>query len=262
MWPCYISFIILKIERKIILNNYKVIIEYDGTNYHGFAKQPLYNTIQGTLEQVLEKILKEKVTVFGSGRTDAGVHALNQVVNFETKLAIEPISLLKAINSNLPLDIVVKDVETVDNCFHARLSAKKKHYKYIINNRTIKSALNRNREMFCKFPLDFLKMQSAIQNLEGEHDFAGFMNTGSVIKQTIRIIEEATIKKEDGIITIDFVGNGFLYNQVRIMVGTLIEIGRGNLDVDIIEKILENKDRKLAGRTVDPQGLYLVEVEY
>lgn len=244
------------------MNNYKVVLEYAGENYHGFAKQPNLLTIQGILEDILSKILKENIYIIGAGRTDAKVNALGQVINFETKSKISSNSLLKALNSNLPKDIVAKNVEIVDNSFHSRYSAKSKKYMYIINTNSTPSALNINREFYCKYKLDLNKLMKAASILEGKHDFSAFMNSGTTITDTIREIYSIKIIEHKGIIKIIFEGNGFLYNQVRIMVGTLIEVARGIKEVADIKTIIDSKNRAMAGVTAEPQGLYLLEVLY
>ena len=244
------------------MNNFKVILEYAGENYHGFAKQPGLLTIQGVLEETLKEILKEEIYTLGAGRTDAKVHALNQVVNFETTSNIQSESLLKALNSNLPKDIVVKYVEAVDEGFHARYSAKSKKYMYVINNNDVPSAFGIDREYYCKYKLNLHNIIEASRYYIGKHDFLAFVNTGSVVTDTVREIYDVEVEENNSIIKIIFTGEGFLYNQVRIMVGTLIEVGRGIKNVDDIPKIIESKDRKLAGVTAQPQGLYLIDVIY
>ncbi len=243
------------------MNNYKVVLEYDGTSYHGFAKQEIKGTIQDVLEETLSNILKENITINGSGRTDTKVHALGQVINFNTTRDISEYGLLKALNSNLPKDIVAKSVKKVDNNFHARYSAKSKTYMYIINDKKL-SAFCRNYECFCKYNLDIIKMQSAIKLFEGKHDFKSYMSTGSSIRDTVRTITKASICEKNDKIYIEFTGDGFLYNQVRIMVGTLIEIGRGKITEDVIIESFKNYNRNKLGKTADPQGLYLKKVEY
>lgn len=243
------------------MNNYKVIIEYDGTNYHGFAKQELKPTIQETLEECLSKILKENININGSGRTDAKVHALGQVINFNTDREISEYGLIKALNSNLPSDIVAVNVEKVNEKFHARFSAKRKTYMYIINYKKM-CAFSRNYECFCKYKLDIEKMKSAIKLFEGKHDFKSYMSTGSAIRDTVRTIFTTNIYEKNDRVYIEFTGDGFLYNQVRIMVGTLIEIGRGKIENDIILKSFKEYNRNQLGKTASPQGLYLKNVEY
>ncbi len=244
------------------MNNYKIVVEYAGERYHGFAKQPGLETIQGVLEETLSKILKEDVYTIGAGRTDAKVHAINQVVNFETNLSIKDVALLEALNSNLPRDIVAKSVEIVDKDFHARYSAKSKKYMYIINNNEIPSAFALDREYFCKYKLNVEKIKEAALTFKGKHNFSAFVNVGGVITDTVREIYDVEVIIEGGIIKIIFTGEGFLYNQVRIMVGTLIEVGRGIKEVSDVKKIIDLGDRKLAGATAKPEGLYLLDVIY
>lgn len=244
------------------MRNLKLTIEYDGTNFSGWQKQKNRRTVQEEIECALEKIIKEKVSVTGSGRTDAGVHALGQIANFTTEKTIKPEELLFGINTMLPVDIVVTNVEEVDCEFDARSSAKKKHYRYVINNSKFPSALNAYREYHFKYFLDVESMQLAAQDLIGKHDFKAFCAAGSSVKNTEREIYILNINKLGNRVIIDIVGNGFLYNMVRIIVGTLLDVGTGKLDICVIKNMLDEKERTLGGRTVGPEGLYLVDVEY
>ena len=244
------------------MRNIKLTIEYDGTNFNGWQKQEGKRTVQGEIEIALQKVLKEQVSITGSGRTDAGVHALGQVANFKTNKTIKTNELLFAINTVLPHDIVVNNIEEVDDDFNARISAKKKHYRYVINNDTFPSALNYNREYHYKHFLDVESMKLAANDLKGKHDFKAFSKTGSSIETTEREIYLLEINRFGTRVIVDIVGNGFLYNMVRIIVGTLIEIGDGKLDICTIKNMLETKQRNLGGRTVGPEGLYLVDVSY
>ena len=244
------------------MRNIKLTIEYDGTNFSGWQKQTDKRTVQEEMELALEKILKEKVALTGSGRTDAGVHALGQVANFKTEKSIKTEELLYAINTLLPIDIVVTMVDEVDDDFNARISAKKKHYRYVINNDKFPSALNYNREYHYKYFLDVEMMQLAADDLKGKHDFKAFSKTGSSIETSEREIYLIEVNRFGTRVIIDIVGNGFLYNMVRIIAGTLIEIGAGKLDICTIKNMIETKDRTLGGRTVGSEGLYLVDVAY
>ena len=244
------------------MRNLKLTIEYDGTNFSGWQKQKDKRTIQEEIEIALEKILKEEVSIVGSGRTDAGVHALGQVANLKTEKTIKPQELLFAINTMLPVDIVVTNVEEVDEQFNARASAKKKHYRYVINNSKFPSALNANREYHFKYFLDTEAMQMAADDLVGERNFKAFSASGTTVKDYTRTIHLLKVNRLGDRVIIDVVGSGFLYNMVRIIVGTLLDIGSGKLDICTIKNMIETEDRSLGGRTVGPEGLYLVDVEY
>lgn len=244
------------------MRNLKLTVEYDGTNFNGWQIQKDKRTVQEEIQIALSKILKEEVTVIGSGRTDAGVHALAQVCNFKTEKQIKPQELLFGINTMLPIDIVVTDVQEVDEEFNARISAKKKHYRYVINNSKFPSALNANREYHFKYFLDIESMQLAADDMLGEHDFKAFSASGCSVKDTTRNIYLLKVNRLGDRVIIDIVGNGFLYNMVRIIVGTLLDIGSGKSDICTIKNMLETKDRTLGGRTVGPEGLYMVGVEY
>ena len=244
------------------MRNIKLTIEYDGTNFNGWQIQKDKRTVQEEIQIALAKVLKEEVQITGSGRTDAGVHALGQVANFKTDKTIKPQELLFAINTMLPVDIVVLQVEEVEESFNARNSAKKKHYRYVINNGKFPSALNAYREYHFKYFLDTETMQMAADDLIGEHDYKAFCASGSTVKDTTRTIHLLKVNRLGDRVIIDIVGNGFLYNMVRIIVGTLLDIGSGKLDICTMKNMLETKDRALGGRTSGPEGLYLVDVEY
>ena len=244
------------------MRNIKLTIEYDGTNFSGWQIQKDKRTIEQELETTLFKILKEEVKVIGSGRTDAGVHAMGQVANFVTDKTIKPEELLCALNTLLPFDIVVVNVEDVEEDFNARITAKAKHYRYVINNAKFPSALNANREYHFKYFLDVESMQLAANDLKGKHNFKAFMAAGSTVKDTVREIYDINVTRLGSRVVIDVIGSGFLYNMVRIIVGTLLDIGSGKLDICVIKNMIETGDRNLGGRTVGPEGLYLVEVMY
>lgn len=244
------------------MRNIKLTIEYEGKEYNGWQKQPNKLNIQGEIERAIEAITGEKVELYASGRTDAGVHALGQVANFKTesKIAIEKIAI--AINSQVKNSIRIIDAQEVDENFHSRYNCKQKTYRYIINNSSYGSAVYRNLEYHMPVKLDFEKMQKAIGYFEGEHDFKAFKSSGTSSKSSVRTIYKAIMKKEGGRIIIELTGNGFLYNMVRIISGTLVDVGLGKIEPDDIPKIIEEKDRNKAGKTLPPQGLYLVEVKY
>ena len=245
------------------MRNIKLVIEYDGKEFNGWQKQPNKLNIQGTIEKAIETITKEKVDLIASGRTDAGVHALGQVANFKTNSNIPIDKFAIAINSNLKKSIIIKSAEEVDERFHSRLSCKKKTYRYIINNSKYGTAIYRNLETCIKEKLDIEKMKEAIKYFEGEHDFKAFKASGTSSKSSVRTIYKAeVIEKENDRIYIELTGNGFLYNMVRIIVGTLVEVGIGKIKPEDIKKIIESKYRKNAGKTLPPQGLYLLKVDY
>lgn len=245
------------------MRNIKIIIEYDGTKYSGWQIQKNGASIQEILTNAVHQVCNDVSKINGSGRTDAGVHALGQVANFVTDCQIPVLRIPEAVNSFLPKDIVVRSAEVVNKDFHSRDSAKGKKYMYIVNNSEIRSALDFYREYYFPYKVDYKKIKKAAELFEGTHDFRGFMASGSMVKDTIRTIHKIHIKKrDDGRIIFNFTGDGFLYNMVRILVGTLLEVGTGKILLEDVEKIIKSKDRSLAGKTVPAQGLYLVEVYY
>ncbi|HHV60281.1 MAG TPA: tRNA pseudouridine(38-40) synthase TruA [Clostridiaceae bacterium] len=244
------------------MKNIRLLLEYDGTNYHGWQSQKNALTIQDVLQKAVEELTGETCNIIGSGRTDAGVHALGQVANFVTNSKIPPEKFSYAINNILPRDIVVKKSEAVDMDFHARFSAIGKKYMYRIRNSAHPSALWRNREYHVRAPLDISSMNHALQYFIGEHDFAAFHASGGSVESTVRKIYDAGIKKEGECVILEIHGNGFLYNMVRIIAGTLVEVGMGKRKATDIPDILESKKREKAGRTAPPHGLYLAEVFY
>ena len=245
------------------MRNIKLTIEYDGKEFNGWQKQPSKLNIQGTIEQAIKTITGEDVDLQASGRTDAGVHALGQVANFKTNsnIPIEKMSI--AINCNLKKSIRIVKAEEVEERFHSRLSCKRKTYRYIINNSEIPSAIYRNLETHIPYKLDIEKMKQAVKYFEGEYDFKAFKASGTSSKSSIRTIYKAEVlKMPNNRIYIELTGNGFLYNMVRIIAGTLVDVGTGKIKPEDIEKIIESKDRTNAGKTLPPQGLYLVCVNY
>ena len=251
------------------MNNYKLIIQYDGHKYNGWQKQGnTNNTIQSILEETISKYLSAfetpslPIELQGSGRTDAGVHADGQVANFKTNLEISMDDFLTKINDTLPKDIRILEVEKVEIPFHARLSATGKYYSYYIDNRDVASVFKRNYNLRVEAPLNLDAMRMAASFLEGEHDFLSFCSKSDLKKSTTRTIYDIKITSNNGIIRICFHGNGFLYNMVRILSGTLIEIGLGKMSPGYIIEILAQKDRALAGPTVSGNALFLDKVEY
>ncbi|MDI3533667.1 MAG: tRNA pseudouridine38-40 synthase [Thermosediminibacterales bacterium] len=245
------------------VQNIKLVLEYDGTNYHGWQRQKNALTIQEVLESALETLTGQHLKVIAAGRTDAGVHARQQTVNFkieDNKIPVERFHL--ALNSILPPDIVVKDVSVEDNNFHARYSCKGKTYCYRILNSRTPSALMRNYVYHISKPLDIQSMKEAAKHLVGTHDFSAFRASGSSTKTSVRTITKLDIIKNGKIIEIWIEGTGFLYNMVRIIAGSLVDVGEGKLPPERIVDILESKNRLLAGKTLPPQGLCLEKVIY
>ncbi|KIS03099.1 tRNA pseudouridine(38-40) synthase TruA [Paucilactobacillus wasatchensis] len=246
---------------------YKITFAYDGSNFAGMQVQPHQRTVEQVLTVAVNRIAKKPqppVAVIASGRTDAKVHALGQVAHFDLPFEIEPVALLKALNSSLPLDVLVKKVEPVSFDFHARFSAHNKRYRYRVSQGEFVNPFKRDYTGHFKYPLDVAKMQLACQDFVGEHDFTSFVASGSNVKSHVRTIYSATVVPDNtqNEIVLEFSGSGFLYNQVRIMVAVLLEIGTGQRAVDDIPKILAGKDRQLARWTAPASGLYLVSVGY
>ena len=244
------------------MRNIKLTKEYDGKCYNGWQKQPNKLNIQGEIERAIYNITKEEVDLIGSGRTDAGVHALGQVANFKTNSQISIEKLPLAINSQLKNSIVIKEAEEVNERFHSRYNAKRKTYRYIINNSKCGTAIYRNLEYSYPFKLDAEKMKQASKYFEGEHDFKAFKSSGTSSKNSVRTIYKAIVKQEGEKIIIELTGNGFLYNMVRIISGTLLDVGLGKIQPEEIPNMIESKDRQRAGKTLPAHGLYLVEVKY
>ncbi|GAB6178872.1 tRNA pseudouridine(38-40) synthase TruA [Desulfotomaculum defluvii] len=247
------------------MKNIKLTVAYDGTNYHGFQEQRGTGlaTIQEVLESTLSTLGKNSIQVIGAGRTDAGVHAQGQVVNFRSDkwpIPIEKIHL--AMNALLPLDLRIVKAEEVTMDFHARFSASAKTYRYSIYNHRVLSPFHR---LYCYHEprkLDVEAMRKGALHLLGSHDFKSFQAQGTPVKDTIRTIFRAEIIEELPIIHLYVRGNGFLYNMVRIITGTLIGLGIGKIKPEDMPGIIQGKNRKLAGFTAPPQGLCLMEVEY
>lgn len=244
------------------MRNIKLTLEYDGTAYSGWQSQDNVIGIQEVVESAIEKTTHEKVKLLASGRTDAKVHAKGQVVNFLTKSTIPGDRFIHPLNMNLPEDVQVLKSEEVDLKFHARFSAKKKRYKYVIYNGDVASPLYRNFSYHVDRTLNIEEMQKCIKYLIGERDFRSFMGPRSVVHTTVREIYHIEIIKNGDFIEIIFVGKSFLRNMIRIIVGTLVHVGIGRIKNEDVEKIIEAKDRSLAGPTAPAQGLFLEEVFY
>ena len=231
-------------------------------NSIGWQKQPNKLNIQGEIERAIYNITKEEVDLIGSGRTDAGVHAFGQIANFKTNSNISIEKMAIAINSQLKNSIVVKKAEEVDERFHSRYNAKRKTYRYVINNTEYGSAIYRNLEYHFPIKLNVEKMQEAAKYFEGEHDFKAFKSSGTSGRNSVRTIYKAEVKTDGERILIELTGNGFLYNMVRIISGTLLDVGLGKIEPSEIEDIINSKDRTRAGKTLPAHGLYLVKVNY
>lgn len=242
--------------------NVLVTLAFDGTNYHGFQVQKNGQSICQAFQDGLEKVFGIRSDVKGCSRTDSGVHALGFRLNFhiQTKIPLEKIPL--ALNQVLPPDIRVIKAEQVAEEFHARYSAHSKEYLYRIRNSNIDSPFDKPYYWRCTYPLNIEKMQQAAQLLVGTHDFAAFMSAGSKIINTVRTIYRFDVTKEEDMLYCTVNANGYLYNMVRIMCGTLVEIGMGKLPIEQIRTALQSKQRKDAGITLPPQGLFLNQVYY
>ena len=244
------------------MKHIKLKVSYRGTNYHGFQLQPKHETIQGILEEVLTRNLKESISVIGSGRTDKGVHALAQVVSFKTCSKIPVAKLPRYINYDLPEDITVVDAQEVPKDFHPRYDAKSRLYRYTIINQPNPLGYYNDLAWHVPFALDVDDMREASKYLIGVHDFRSMMKKDSKENNTYREIYSIDINRCDSLIDIDVSGSSFLRNQVRIMVGTLVEVGLGKIEKNQIPTILNKKNRLKAGVTAPAEGLSLVEVRY
>lgn len=245
------------------MRNIKLVIEYDGRGFNGWQKQPNKLNIQGEIENAIFQITGEKVDLIASGRTDAGVHSLGQTANFKTNSNIPIEKMAIAINSKLKRSIRIQNAEEVEERFHSRYSVKSKRYRYTINNSEFGSAIYRDMEYHFPIKLDIDKMKKAAKYFEGEHDFKAFKASGTSSKSSVRKIYKAEIiKAENNRIYIELTGNGFLYNMVRIIAGTLVDVGIGKILPEEIPEIIEAGERIRAGKTLPPNGLCLMEVIY
>ncbi len=245
------------------MRNIKLLIEYDGTNYLGWQVQPRGTTIQGLLEEKLSRLTGERIRLIGSGRTDSGVHALGQAAHFKTQSPMDTRTIQKALNSLLPHDIVIQEVEEAHEGFHARKHAKSKVYEYRILNRDLQSVFQRGYAWHIRQKLNLAEMKKATQSLIGEHDFSAFRTVGSPTRTPVRRVIRAEWKRRrNGLILFEIEANGFLKQMVRSIIGTLVEIGKGKRKASDLRKVLNSKDRREAGPTAPAQGLFLKEVKY
>ncbi|MEX0678573.1 MAG: tRNA pseudouridine(38-40) synthase TruA [Pirellulales bacterium] len=272
------------------MRSVKLTLAYDGTNYSGWQTQPDRVTLQQTLERALRHVVGEDIRVVASGRTDAGVHALGQVVSFQTDSRLEPEILQKALNSELPHDMAVIEAALAPAGFHAIAGARRKRYRYVLDDGAIRDVFQRDYAWHRYCRLDEKSMRRAAQALVGTHDFASFQTAGSERQTTVRTVFEIVVARGQGgaaglpyrsrgtgglatrgaageldagdFITVDIEADGFLYNMVRVIVGTLVEVGQGKRDEAWPALVLEARNRQAAGRTAPAQGLFLVRVEY
>lgn len=242
---------------------FKLVIEYDGTAYHGWQRQKTDRSIQGEIEKAIAVMTRQNITLSASGRTDAGVHALGQVAHFTCDTTLTPEAFFLGLNSLLPDDIVIKSCKLVPESFHSRYGVKRKTYRYRILNRKVPSAVDHRYAWHISKELRVGAMQAAVEHVIGEHDFKAFEGTGSPRSSTVRSIFQARLNKEsNGYLIFEIEGDGFLRYMVRNIVGTLVEVGTGKITPADFETILKAKERSLAGATAPPQGLFLVSVEY
>jgi len=253
------------------VKNIKLTLQYDGAGFAGYEIQPGKRTIRGEIEKALKKLFKQKISIVSSSRTDAGVHALQNVINFWADHTIPTAKLSLALNACLPQDLRVLNAVTVGKNFNARFDAKSKEYEYLIFNGEILPPFLKNLAWLVKPRLKLSAMRKAVKHLIGKHDFSSFCAAGGDDKDHVRIIHSFVIRNSSfviwgdskwKVIKIKVVGNGFLYKMVRNLVGTLVDVGLGKLKAEDIRRILEAKDRRLAGRTAPAQGLCLVKVNY
>lgn len=245
------------------MRNIRMLIEYDGGRYRGWQRlKDSDKTIQGKLEAVISQMVGRETEVVGSGRTDAGVHARGQVANFHTNSDMSLKDMQEYINNYLPKDIAVKGMVEESQRFNSRLNAVGKRYNYYILNSRIPLVFQRDYSYHIADNLDLNKMRKAAEKLLGTHDFSAFSSLKKIKKSTVRNIEEISIEKNQGMVSISIKGDGFLYNMIRIIVGTLIEIGLGKENVSYIDEIFKKGERKYAGVTAPAQGLFLEEVFY
>ncbi len=245
-----------------LMRNIKLTIQYDGTNYSGWQFQRNAVSVQGEIEKALKKIFGRHIPVKGAGRTDSGVHALGQAANFKTKSALGISNIRKALNSTLPRDIIISDIKEVPLKFSSQHDSRSKVYRYTIVNNEVLNPLLRHYAALVSYRLDLKKMKRAASLLTGRHDFKAFQAVGADRERTRRTVKRIDIKKTGDIIRVEIEADGFLYNMARSIIGTLIEVARGKINVALVGKILRSKERSLAGPTALAKGLCLMEVKY
>ncbi len=240
----------------------KLVVAYDGTNYHGWQVQDNGITIEEVLNRTISELVQEDIKVIGASRTDAGVHACGNVAVFDTESRIPGDKFSFALNQRLPEDIRIQKSCEVDADFHPRYADTVKTYEYNILNRRFELPSKRLYAAFCYYPMDIERMNQAAAYLVGEHDFKSFCSAGAQVQTTIRTIYAVNVTKEDDMVHIRITGNGFLYNMVRIIAGTLMQVGTGLMEPEQVKEILEARDRSKAGPTAVAKGLTLVEIRY
>lgn len=240
----------------------KLVVAYDGTNYHGWQVQDNGITIEEVLNRTISELVQEDIKVIGASRTDAGVHACGNVAVFDTESRIPGDKFSFALNQRLPEDIRIQESCEVDADFHPRYADTVKTYEYNILNRRFELPTKRLYAAFCYYPMDIERMNQAAAYLVGEHDFKSFCSAGAQVQTTARTIYAVNVTKEDDMVHIRITGNGFLYNMVRIIAGTLMQVGTGLMEPEQVKEILEARDRSKAGPTAVAKGLTLVEIQY
>ncbi|MGF9909379.1 tRNA pseudouridine(38-40) synthase TruA [Brevibacillus fortis] len=240
----------------------RCVLAYDGTDFSGFQVQPDQVTVQGEIEAALNRVTGEDIQVFGSGRTDAGVHARGQVIHFDTSSNIPMDKWRFVLNNQLPDSIVIRTVEEVDASFHARFDVQVKEYRYCIDNNPVADVFRHRYADHVRFPLDVDAMQQAAHYLVGEHDFTSFCSAKTFVEDKVRTVYGLTVEKIGDEVWVTCRGNGFLYNMVRIIVGTLVEVGQGKRSPAELREILAACDREKAGKTAPAKGLTMWEVVY
>jgi len=244
------------------MRNFRLLLEYEGTDYCGWQRQAEGETIQQKLEEAVARITGKAMHVQGAGRTDAGVHARGQVANFRSGTRLVPERLRDALNAVLPRDIVVLQLDEAPSGFHAQFDARSKVYVYTIRNDRVRSALDRGFVWHFRHKLNARRMRQAAAMLPGKRDFAAFQTEAYRKPNSVRTVLQARLRRRGKCVIFTIEADGFLYNMVRAIVGTLVEVGRGKISVDEFAAILESRDRRRAGPTAPPQGLCLVEVKY
>ena len=244
------------------MTTYKLTIEYDGTDYHGWQVQPGMTTIQGTVQDAVARICGKEVHVMGAGRTDAGVHAFGQVASLRAEFHHPPDTFRRALTSVLPPDIVVTAVEEMTNDFHAQHSARWKRYRYTLITRPYPSAIERRYTLFVPYPLRTDAMADAARSLVGTHDFSTFQAAHSSAESAVRTVLVAEFRQQGDHLIFEIVADGFLRHMIRIIIGTLLDVGRGRLQPEDFKAILEGQDRNLASKTISSHALCLLEVGY
>lgn len=240
----------------------KCIVAYDGTDYSGFQVQPDEMTIQGEIETAIQRVTGETIQIVGSGRTDAGVHAQGQVFHFDTASSIPPEKWRFVLNNQLPDAIVIRSVAAAEPDFHARFDAKVKEYRYCIDNAHVPDLFRHRYADHIRYPLDLAAMQQASNFLIGEHDFTSFCSAKAFVENKVRTLYDVRVEREGNFIWVICRGNGFLYNMVRIIAGTLVQVGQGKRSPEDIKAILQARDRERAGKTAPAKGLTMWQVGY